>query len=399
MKQIFFVLAVAFHLSVAGALTCEQFNALPAAQKQRLMLQKHRESAQDTQSLLVQDSEALAAILKFLVPGKNENHGFETLSHTLTMRCDFFAEPTVKMVHAIGTMAAAHMKVYPQLQKLDSNGKPVGTLPNPWTGLLSPSAKSVPMMVRFSIANPVGPTLDIDGKRLLLEFIPGIGLKFFIDGQKSVDLLAMESLAGQGTDHNVFKYDFSPDFSKHAPSDYTTATGPEKDEILARYNQNPVNNYVMNLVGKRFSQAIQYALGIDPAPTQHSITGPHGFIISVQPLAAVDQLGNKISEARQKRPWRLVFRPAVDTWSPDRRAHIADSSPGTDFRAKLANLVGGDTIYYVEGETRAGERYRLGEIVLDSGVFPSSFADRQFFLQHELELNRIPGRDSAILDP
>jgi hypothetical protein len=121
-------------------------------------------------------------------------------------------------------------------------------------------------------------------------------------------------------------------------------------------------------------------------------------------LAGVDKFGNQVPEDLQKRPWRLVFRPAVDRIDGTRN-WITDSTPysvgkiGGDFRYKLANLKGGDVVYFVEGETRSGKRYRLGEIVLDSAPFPSLFADNEFFIHHDLELNRMPGHDGAIADP
>ncbi len=70
-----------------------------------------------------------------------------------------------------------------------------------------------------------------------------------------------------------------------------------------------------------------------------------------------------------------------------------------DFRYKLSALEAGDTIYYVEGETKDGRRYRIGEIVLDSVPFPSLFADKEFFIQHDMEMNRMPGQDQAIVEP
>ncbi len=158
------------------------------------------------------------------------------------------------------------------------------------------------MLVRFSIANPVGINLNINQKSLSLEFIPGLGMKFLVDGRKSVDLLAMESLAGQGDDQNFFKYEFSPDFSAHAPADFNTGLGQDKKDIIARYEHNPVNHHVMNLVGKRFTQVISHVTHISPERIDpHSNIGPHGFIISIQGLAGVDRTGRQIPKQEQKK--------------------------------------------------------------------------------------------------
>jgi hypothetical protein len=107
-----------------------------------------------------------------------------------------------------------------------------------------------------------------------LEFIPGIGMKFFRNGQLSGSLVAMESLAGQGDDHNYFKYPFSPDFSYTAPAGFNRSIdlkdqAPNRQraanhgfydeartKIFNRYMNNPVNNLVMIVVGKRFKQML-----------------------------------------------------------------------------------------------------------------------------------------------
>lgn len=446
----------------SSEMTCDEFNALPAKTKQEIIFQRHLESARNQYAIgsyeLLETTqgpldyvyeflgnaanrahhfaEASAATAIFLSPGSAESHGFKSLGSTLTRSCDFFPDAQAKKVHALGTMASAHLKLYDRVVSVTADGE-IGKkeFDNPWSGLFDVKANggSVPMFVRFSIANPIGLSIPVvipvglesvpTGYTLGLEFIPGLGMKFLVDGQKSVDLVAMESLAGQGDDQNFFKYEFSPDFSAHAPENYNTATGSEKKEILARYNRNPVNHLVMNLVGKRFTQAIPYAVKEIKAESiqPHSSEGPHGFIMSIQDLAAVDRTGRQVAAAAQKRPWRLVFRPAIDYRTSQRYA-VTDPDPynpsilGTvekafsdyqdDFRYKLAHLTPGDRIYYVEGETKpvkgdpkTVKRYRLGEIILDSRPFPSLFADKEFFIQHKIEVNRMPGNTQAIVEP
>jgi len=422
----------------SSEVSCDDFNALPAAAKAEFIQKRELDSAasfldtaptpqlstdlhagdQATLSYVesfigglvhgaAYDSEAMLATTRFLVPPVEGETGYPTLKPTITRACDFLETPRMKMVHATGTFASAHMVVYPKLQALAADGsiKPGAKTRRIWTGLFNtPANQSVPLMLRFSIANPVAHTLLIGGKSLSLEFIPGLGLKFLIDGQKSIDLVAMESLAGQGADHDYFKYDFSPDFSAHAPPKFNTASSPNKDEILSRYAANPVNRKVMGWVGERFFQVLPMVYNVDlKAIDTHSPKGPNPFIISIQKMAAFDHAGNKIDQP--KRPWRLVFSPALDNVAPERRAEVTNSSPRTirdvttDFRYKLAHLKSGDRVYYVIGETESGARYRIGEIVLDSAPIPTEFADQEFFIQHDIEMNRLDENSSSIIEP
>lgn len=350
-------------------------------------------------------AEAVKATTIFLAPDFGQSVGYKSLRPTFDRKCEMFEEPETKMVHALGTLAAGRLIVYPRLKTLDSNDKATGEVDNPFTGLLQyqGNENGIPLLLRFSIANPVGGTIEVGGKSLLLEFIPGLGIKFLVDGKRSIDLVAMESLAGQGSDQNYFKYEFSPDFSAHAPSSYNTATGAEQKQILARYSRNIANNAVMNWVGKRFFQIIPAVTGIPEAQLKpHSNEGPHPFVISIQNLAQTDSKGHTIEAAAQKRPWRLVFKPALDNLPADRRAAVTNSAaykPGkveTDFRNKLANLQPKDRVYYVIAETENKKRYGLGEIVLTSSASPSPFADRLYFIQHQLDLRKTTFANSIV---
>src|SRR5262249_25254551 len=161
---------------------------------------------------------ALAATSKFLAPGRHEYKGFKTLASTFERKCELFQDHEVKKVHALGSLGFGEWFPYAKLKELDEKGHPTGKqLANPWTGLFDPvrSPGAVPLVIRFSIANPVAYQIDVPGdqagssKKLSLEFIPGVAFKFLIDGQRSIDLVAMDSLAGQGSDQNFFREDFS----------------------------------------------------------------------------------------------------------------------------------------------------------------------------------------------
>ncbi|WP_413288413.1 hypothetical protein [Bdellovibrio sp. HCB337] len=417
---------------VANESTCEVSNSLLGVQKQTMFMNYHKSSifeisagknataqvstnvedvAQDlngANTLYVRDAfypshrlsyanDAVVATTKFLAPNVNESVGYKSLKSTFNRTCEFFQERETKKVHAFGTLASGRMIIYPKLKKLGAKDKVVGEAENPFTGLLGPQGneEGVPLMMRLSIANPVAHTIEVGGKSLALEFIPGLGLKFLVDGQRSIDLVAMESLAGQGPDHNFFKYEFSPDFSAHAPSGFSTATGQEKKEMATRYGKNVVNHQVMNLVGKRFFQVIPEVTGIPEEKLEaHSNAGPHPFVISIQSLAQMDSKGRSIDPQSQKRPWRLVFKPALDNVENNRRAMAMSSAPyvpgkvETDFRYKLSSLKTNDRMYYVIAETEAKKRYVIGEIVLTSTLSPSPLADKLYFVQHQLDMRK-----------
>lgn len=341
--------------------------------------------------------DALSATARFLGPPISSVLGFRKLEPTFQNNCELFTSKETKMVHALGSLAEGRMILYPKIKKLGQNDRILGEIANPWTGLFQSvgNEDGVRLLLRFSVANPVGTHIWLKEEPLPLEFIPGLGIKFFIDGHRSLDLVAMESLAGQGSDHNFFKYEFSPDFSEHAPPDFSTASGTEKEEMLSRYNQNAINKKVMTIVGKRFAKVIPRIIN-DPnfKVDSHSKSGPHPFIMSIQHLAAYNKNGVGISFENQKRPWRLVFKPAIRDIEESRRSNITNPQaydvrrPETDFRYKLTYLQPEDILYYVIAETESKARYKIGEIRLASSASPSIFADKLYFIQHQLDLRK-----------
>lgn len=375
--------------------------------------------------------ESVAALLatgRFLAPSVSEGTGARSLQPTFLNDCELVQVDEVKKVHALGTMATGRMNIYPKLKVLGEDDQVTGEVENPWSGLLSPvghealkmirltskgptpshdDVPSVDVLLRFSIANPVAGTIKVGKKDLQLEFIPGLGIKFFVDGKRSIDLVAMESLAGQGADHNYFKYEFSPDFSGHAPEKYNTAEGQEKKDIIERYNHNAINHHVMTMVGDRFVEVIgQVMKNIDVKTLDfHSNKGPHSFLTSFDGLVETKKSGEKVPSGDVKRPWRLVFKPALDNLSDEDYKKVTDSTPfkigkyERDFRYKLAHLKPGHRVYYVIGETEHKKRFILGDIVLTSYVSPSTFADKLYFIQHRLDLARMPGAPATIVDP
>src|SRR5262249_29651958 len=157
---------------------------------------KHRESYHRLQGGLKgdkqegkEDLQATGETFSFLGPEVHGKGGAARLAHTLEDPCDFLPDQFAhksKMVHAIAVSAPARFVVDPTLKRIDREGhalKGFADRPNPWSGLLSSknAGKRIPMFMRFSIANPVLGSVQWKGQELLLEFIPGLGLKFFID--------------------------------------------------------------------------------------------------------------------------------------------------------------------------------------------------------------------------
>jgi hypothetical protein len=422
---------------------------------------------------LKQALEAAHATGVFLAPDVSRYihyTGAKPLVGTLRDSCDAFSGPIVKKVHAFASLAKGRMILLDEVLQLNDDGAvnaDAPTLKNPYTGLWGPqpNGRHVPLIARFSIANPVVPNSDayekigatvieaankfkdkydakpfedIEGdiNSLDLEFIPGLGLKFLVDSEKSLDLVAMDSLAGQFSsgkvDQNYFKYEFSPDFSKNAPMAYNTAKGDEWVRIKGRYQQNPANHLVMTLVGKRFEEAMQFAGYTVSDP--HSLNSPNPFVMDIAEHAQTDVAGNQMRVENIKRPWRIVFRPALRSWDSkssteytryagniapykDQRPlseslsqqfkKLTSSVPiekstreSSDFRGKLAQMPEGTIAYDVIAESRSGKRFIIGYIAIDSTPYPSEWSDKHYFVKHGIESMRYdPAFSYSVVEP
>jgi len=156
----------------------------------------------------------------------------------------------------------------------------------------------------------------------------------------------------------------------------------------ARYGRNPLNSKVMNIVGKRFKQALEKAkLSGRLSPAAHSSSGK--FKTNTFRIRTDGYFTNE-------KVRRLIFRPIVEN------RNAIDSTPysfsgnrrSNDFRAKLANLMPVDALYSVDvelykklpdGSFGAGAvKKRVAVIKLDSQPFPSHFGAFRVFFGHNL---------------
>lgn len=426
---------------------------------------------------------ALFATFRFVLPEHRwlkllfgHETGARNLGPTFARECDWFQWPQVKMVHAIGSVATVEMVI------TDGNYTGAFQLKDGKTG--------APGIIRFSAANPVlddiravhqllkslradsmtspeivkryvrlgtmlgwtevdavtvhnrtvdiledilshiesvgrGLGLPVDNLRPL-EFIPGIGLKFFRDGRPSGSMVAMNSLAGQSDFHNYFDYYFSPDFSANAPGEYNFSVPTEKSifgksprndkrhHIFERYASNPVNYQVMRAVGLRFAETLQTIREIIPGKPRL-----HPFKLSPTSIASVEENGKLITQP--KIPDRLIFgfpnnnMTEEISWHPNlgiktgfegevnRLSTIIASTnndpshPDTDFRYRLSRLRPGDVVFFVGVQNRSTlEVKTIGYLKLTSTPFPSEFGDFDLFFQHEplpLPPDPFPKRD------
>lgn len=114
---------------------------------------------------LLQAVGAADATIQFILPDISkhiERYGAKPIAHTLIDQCDAFKIPKVKKVHALAQMASGRMVILNEVLPLDGVGNVDTTakkLQNPYTGLWGPQPEErhIPLVARFSIANPVVP--------------------------------------------------------------------------------------------------------------------------------------------------------------------------------------------------------------------------------------------------
>ena len=258
------------------------------------------------------------------------------LSDSVTRVSDELPEPKPKLFHTYG--ATAKIIFTPA----------VGT---PYTGILREKA---PGLARFSYAGPVAG----------IGVVPGLGLKFFIDGDHpSENLVAMRMLDRQ---QPLLRF-----FSKRSHN--SVFQNPFTNILpLPR-----LTNLVMQTVNKRFETVV--AAG-------------HGLHQALDNFARIRLNGEAVAAGQAAAPYRVIFRP-----TPEARSA---SNPEIDFRDDLArNVKAGTVIYDVlaldearEVELRArgmttvedlmSEATKIGTIVTEFEFIASKYGDYRLFFKH-----------------
>ena len=210
-----------------------------------------------------------------------------------------------KFIHSFGSVALIEFQALPD---------------SPYSGVLS--ADSVCGLARLSLAGPPA----------VIGYTPGMALKFFVDGQPSVNLQVMNSLSGQGGNENFFENPFSNSIEE--------PTG-----------------FVLRSLAWWFGLFVDnpFYLGLDHVA---SIT-PEGEVVE-QPVA----------------PHELVFVAADGVSIP----------PDTDrdVRDELADIEPGTVLYevYARDSEDAGEDLLIGHIVTISPFEASEWGDQKLFFRH-----------------
>ncbi len=235
-----------------------------------------------------------------------------TLSRTLERRADTMEPDRPKIIHTCGAVGSVELVMAPS---------------STYTGVLAPPPTGGAIgVMRLSLAVPPS------GRR---SVTPGLGLKLFVDGDDSLDLLAMNHTVGQGRDTNLFSNTFTHDLR----SEHAELRPPQK---------------IMGFFFKRVVAEPRW--------------------LSIDHLSAVDRRGAMVRSPRT--PDRLVFRPHPDVRTVFRGAALVD------FRDTLARIESGAGLYSVEAVSAGGEVETIGTLRLIEPFVSSIGGDRLFFRHH-----------------
>ncbi len=264
------------------------------------------------------------------------------LGQSLTRVSDELPEPKPKLFHTYG--ATAKIVFVPE-----GNA--------PYTGIFQDKA---PGLARFSYAGPVAG----------VGVVPGLGLKFLIDGDHpSENLVAMRMLDRQ---QPILRYFSTRSHNSVFQHPFTN--------ILPLPS---LANLTMRVVNHRFETVV---------------TPGYGLHQSVKHLARIRINGERVAPERAAAPYRLILRPTL--------AARAASDPTIDFRDDLArNIKAGMAIYDVLAlaeadenamrakgmsgvEEMAGNAAKIGAIATQSEFIASKYGDYRLFFQHDARFIR-----------
>ena len=187
---------------------------------------------------------------------------------------------------------------------------------SPFTGLYRGVSYG---LARLSLA--AKPTADTS--------VPGIGIKFLVDGKPSLNFVAMYSLDGQPT-YNFFANSF------------TTVISPPSSGVL-------------KILGAAFATATQDPTKVDTAY-----------------LAKVTKEGEAVEAPVA--PISLKLVPNKD---------LAFDNAPHEVRDDLGTIAAGTTLYQVWGITSDNQSIYIGRIVTTSRFVASKFGDEKLFFRHQ----------------
>ncbi|EAR87006.1 peroxidase, putative (macronuclear) [Tetrahymena thermophila SB210] len=238
----------------------------------------------------------------------------ESMSPTLDHVADQLPEGRSKKVHSVGSVAKAEFIA----EK------------NFYTGFFQ-GADS--LIIRFSLAKEPDYThkQSIDAHD---NFVPGIALKFLIDGQPSANLFAMHGVNG------VYSYNFFDlDFNNHIPQ-------PEGLQLKVVADKFSTGTKIVQFLGlRKFSEHTQDG---KPVPNPNF-------------------------------PYMLTFKPyqyVKDFFTPDYTE---------DYKEILKKIPSGTLLFEVYATLSPTQtcKQKIGDIRTTSEITPSYFGDTELFFQHQ----------------
>jgi hypothetical protein len=175
--------------------------------------------------------------------------------------------------------------------------------------------------------------LSLAGNPSLLGYTPGMAIKFLIDGKPSINLHVMNSLSGQGDDHNFFALPFS--------------------------NIIPDPPFHLFLLAQAFSR-------VKKPPTELNVNG----------ITSVQTNGRNLAIDEVQPVYQLVFVPNPEL--------AMDADTDVDFRFDLEQIDEGALLYTVYAkDTKDSELRRVGKLMSASKFVSSQYADENLFFQHQ----------------
>lgn len=233
--------------------------------------------------------------------------GFADLRTVFTRDSDVMPFGRRKMIHSFGSVAPVEF---------------IGDPTSRFTGLFREN--KVPGLARISLAAPP----------LVAGNIPGMGLKLFVDGKPSANIIVMNSVNGQGANTNPF----AKSFSNIIPS-------PE--------------GVLLTLGALRFMGAVK-------DPTE----------LSLKQVAQFEKSGAEV--ASPVTPYQVVFVPTKIA-----AISVAEHSK-KDFRQDLAMIQAGTPLYDVYAKASPGSPLeKVGSLKTTGPFVASEFGDAHLFFQHE----------------
>lgn len=301
MKKRFFFLAALFALPTLAGMVLE---AQSASEKERHLFELVEKSAYGDNLPEIVGPSAWAATSLL-----DASYDSQVFSHP----GDIMITGRQKLIHGYGTTALVSFSP---------------SVHHPYTGLLSSGAPHG--IIRISFARP--PSAN--------ELIPGIGLKFFIDGKPSLNVLAMPSLDPQ-SEANIFAHPYTTDLKA------------------------PQWSFLKWLLENRFASALSYV----------GLGGGNPRSLSLTQLVSQTSMGERVSSPVD--PFALVFVPTKEL------SNLCDSEAYQDFRVQLEGKGKGVPLFEVFAKgSPEGKLVSVGTITATSNFIASAFGDEKLYFRH-----------------